>query len=405
MSDYPKAAMSRPTPDFSAAHALLRGEVDAPRLAGVSVGLWRDGQVLDAFCTGWADREQAIPLALDTVHRAFSNSKLMTSVLALRLVDAGLLALDEPVSTWLPPLAHLRVLRPGATALDQTQALEQAITLRHLLSHQAGFSHGVFDPGSLIFEGYKALGVRRPDTTLAQMIDAMAQLPLLYQPGQGWEYSMATDVLARVIEVVTGQTFGEALQTGLFGPLGMVDSGFVLRPDQVPRFAALYGGNLADPQQSGLQRLDDLPWRGAYLSPVARQSGAGGLFTTQADMLRLLQQLLPGWSSFLQPATLAEALRDQLPPEHSVRFEQTGAIPSLGFGLAGAITRSASTLQPNTPVGECQWGGLAGTHWWVDPASGLVGAMMTQRYFGFWNPFWYAYKQEMYAALQASDAA
>ncbi len=397
--------MSRPTPDFSAAHALLRDEVAAPRLAGVSVGLWRDGQALDAFCTGWADREQAMPLALDTVHRAFSNSKLMTSVLALRLVDAGQLALDEPVSTWLPQLAHLRVLRPGATALDQTQALQQPITLRHLLSHQAGLSHGVFDPGSLIFEGYKAAGVRRPDTTLAQMIEAMAPLPLLYQPGQGWEYSMATDVLARVIEVVTGQSFGEALQTDLFGPLDMVDSGFVLRPDQAPRFAALYIGNLADPQQSGLQRLDDVPWPGAYLNPVARQSGAGGLFTTQADMLRLLHQLLPGRSTWLRPGTLAELYRDQLPPERSVRFEQTGAIPSLGFGLVGAITRSASTLQPNTPVGECQWGGLAGTHWWMDPASGVVGVLMTQRHFGFWNPFWYAYKHQMYAALQVADAA
>lgn len=396
--------MASASPDFQLAHAVLQAEVDAPRLVGVSVGLWRDGRVLDDVCIGWADREQSLPLRPDTIHRAFSNSKLMTSVLALRLVDAGQLALDEPVSTWLPPLAGVRVLRPGATALDQTQALQQPITVRHLLSHQAGFSHGVFDPGSLIFNGYKAAGVRRPDTTLADMVDAMAALPLLYQPGQGWEYSMATDVLGRVIEVVTGQRFGDALQSGLFDPLDMVDSGFVLRPDQAPRLAALYVGNLADPLQTGLQRLDDVPWPGAYLQPVARQSGAGGLFTTQADMLRLLQQLLPGRSTWLQQATLAELYRDQLPPERSVRFDHTGAIPSLGFGLVGAITRAPSGLQPNTPVGECQWGGLAGTHWWLDPASGLVGALMTQRHFGFWHPFWYAYKQQMYAALQASAA-
>jgi CubicO group peptidase (beta-lactamase class C family) len=394
--------MSSASPDFALAHAVLQAEVDAPRLAGVSVSLWRDGQVLDDFCSGWADREQALPLRPDQIHRAFSNSKLITSVLALRLVDAGQLALDEPIQTWLPSLGRLRVLRPGATALDQTEALQQPITLRHLFSHQAGFSHGVFDPGSLIFNGYKAAGVRRPDTNLAQMVEAMSGLPLLYQPGQGWEYSMATDVLGRIIEVVTGQPFGEALQRGLFDPLGMVDTGFVLRPDQAPRLAALYVGDLNDPQRSGLQRLDDVPFAGAYLSPVARQSGAGGMFTTQADMLRLLQQLLPGRSTWLQPATLAELFRDQLPAERSVCFAQTGAIPSLGFGLAGAITRATSALQPNTPVGECQWGGLGGTHWWVDPASGLLGALMTQRHFGFWNPFWFAYKQQVYATLQVT---
>ncbi len=233
-------------------------------------------------------------------------------------------------------------------------------------------------------------------------MEVLARLPLVYQPGQGWQYSMATDVLARLVEVVTGRTFGEALQSRLFEQVGMVDTGFVLRPDQVPRLATLYRGDIADPMKPGLQRLDETPWPDAYLRPVPRQSGASGLFTTQADMLALLQQLLPDRPGLLRPETLAEMMRDQLPPERSVAFPVPCPIPSLpglGFGLGGAVTREASRLQPNTPAGEFQWGGLAGTHWFISPRTGAAGVLMTQRFWGFWNPFWFEYKRRVYDAL------
>jgi CubicO group peptidase (beta-lactamase class C family) len=399
--------MTPKRPDFSAAHALLQRHVDGQLLPGVSTAILQNGEPIDSFCTGLSDLESGTPLRSDHIHRAFSNTKLMTSVLVLLLADEGRFALDDAVKQWIPALGAVRVLRAGATSLADTEPLQRDITIRHLLSHQAGFSHGVFDPGTLIFEAYKTVGVRRPDTTLAAMLDQLATLPLVYQPGNGWEYSMATDVLARLVEVVTGQSFGDALQARLFGPLGMVDTGFVLRPDQVPRLCALYGGDALQPTRPGLQRLDSVPWPGAYLAAVPRQSGAGGLFTTQADMLALLRRLLPGQSShmsatnspLLKPATLAEMFRDQLPAQHCVQFAHSGPMPSLGFGLAGAVTRASSTLQPNTPLGELQWGGLAGTHWWVSPSTGLAGVLMTQRFMGFWNPFWYEYKQKVYAAV------
>jgi CubicO group peptidase (beta-lactamase class C family) len=150
----------------------------------------------------------------------------------------------------------------------------------------------------------------------------------------------------------------------------------------------------------GLQRLDDTPWPGAYLSPKPRQSGAGGLFTTQADMLALLRELMPGQPSrLLRPETLAALFSDQLPAQRCVQFPMTGPVPSLGFGLGGAVTRCASALQPAAAVGELQWGGLAGTHWWISPATGLAGVVMTQRFMGFWHPFWFDYKRRVYAAL------
>lgn len=389
--------------DFSAAHALLQAEVDARRLAGVSCATLRHGELIDSFCTGLADIEAGTPLRPDHIHRAFSNTKLFTTVLVLLLADAGHWSLDDPLKAWIPAFGRVRVLRPGATTLDDTVALERDITIGDLVTHQAGFSHGVFDPGSLLYKAYHASGVRGIGTTLAEQMDLLAQLPLGFQPGSAWEYALGIDVLARLCELATGQAFGNALQQHILGPLGLRDTGFVLRPEQVPRLAALYKGDLADPMKPGLERLDTTPWPGAYLKPVPRQSGAGGLFSTQADMLALLRQLMPGQSpggpaQLLKPATLAAMFTDRVTPPLCVQFPDTGPIPSLGFGLGGAVVRRASSLEPAGAVGELQWGGLAGTHWFISPATGLAGVLMCQRHFGFWHPFWFAYKRQLYAA-------
>ena len=260
---------SQPT-SFSAAHAFLQHQVDAQLLAGVSMVVLKDGVPVDRFCTGLANLQAGEALRPDHIHRAFSNTKLMTSVLVLMLVDQGRFALDDPIKTWIPAFGKLQVLKLGATTLSDTEALQTDITVRHLLSHQAGLSHGVFDPGTLIYNAYHAAGVRQPDTTLEVLMDQLASLPLIYQPGEGWEYSMATDVLARLVEIVTSQTFGSALQTRLLGPLGMADTGYLLRPDQVARLCPLYVGDLANPEKPGLTRLDNVPWPDAFLKPVAR---------------------------------------------------------------------------------------------------------------------------------------
>ncbi len=396
--------MSANAPNFSAAHAVLQCAVDGRLLPGVSTALWRDGEIIDHFCTGHADIERGELLRPDHIHRAFSNTKLLTSVLALRLIDAGAFALDDPIKRWLPAMANLRVLRPRATQLTDTDALQRDITVRHLLSHQAGFSHGVFDPGTLIYNAYHAAGVRQSDAALDELISRLAALPLLYQPGSAWEYSMATDVLARLIEVVTGETFMRALQTYLLDPLGMVDTAFVLRTDQAPRLCALYGGDRSDPTVPGLTRLDSVPWPNAHLRAVPREGGASGLCITQSDMMALLTALLPGPLACLSTAGLAELSRDQLPPDRCVQFPVGGRMPQFGFGLGGAVTRATAAWQSghgtNSPVGEMTWGGLGGTHWWTSPATGTVGVLMTQRHFGFWNPFWFDYKKQMNLALQ-----
>jgi CubicO group peptidase (beta-lactamase class C family) len=385
--------------DFSAAHSVLQNAIDGQLLAGVSAAVMFNGGVVDTFCAGMADMESGEALRTDHIHRAYSNTKIMTSMLVLKLADDGYFSIDDPIKKWIPVFAKVRVLKPNATTLDDTEALQHDITIRHLLSHQAGLSHGVFDMGTMIFNAYHASGARKSDTTLEQLMDQLGGLPLIYQPGQGWEYSMAPDVLGRLVEIVTGQAYADALKTRLFAPLGMVDTTYVLQPEQVPRFTALYIGDAKQPNKPGLKRLENMPWPDAFLKPVPRQAGSSGVVTTQTDMLRLMQQLTPSFGTYLKPATLAEMLRDQLPLERCIQVANVGAFPSLGFGLGGAVTRGVSEVQPNSPVGEFQWGGLGGTHWWVSPNTGIAGVLMTQRHWGFWNPFWFEYKQKVYDAI------
>lgn len=385
--------------DFTAAHSVLQNAIDGQLLAGATAAVMYNGEVIDTYCAGMADMESGEAMRADHIHRAYSNTKIMTTMLVLKLADEGYFSIDDAIKKWIPVFGKVRVLKLGATTLDDTEALQHDITIRHLLSHQAGLSHGVFDLGTMIFNAYHASGARKSNTTLAQLMDQLGTLPLIYQPGQGWEYSMAPDVLARLVEIVTGHAYADALKTLLFDPLGMVDTTYVLRPEQVSRFTALYIGDAKQPKKPGIKRLENMPWPGAFLESVPRQSGSSGVVTTQADMLRLMQQLTPSFGTYLKPATLADMLRDQLPPERCIQIANVGAFPSLGFGLGGAVTRSVSEFQSNSPVGEFQWGGLGGTHWWVSPRTGAAGVVMTQRHWGFWNPFWFDYKQKVYEAI------
>ena len=160
--------------------------MDAQRLASVSAATMRHGELIDSFCTGLANIEGGETLRSDHIYRAFSNTKLFTTVLVLLLADQGCFALADPIKQWLPGFGKLRVLRPGTEALDDTEPLQRDISIRHLLiTHQSGLSHGVFDPGSLIYNAYHARSVRSVQSTLAEQMDLLADLPLCWQPGEG----------------------------------------------------------------------------------------------------------------------------------------------------------------------------------------------------------------------------
>ncbi len=396
-----------PATAFDTLHAAMQRQVDGEILPGVSVAVLRGREVVDRHVTGWADREARIALREDHIFRGFSNTKLVTTVAVMQLVEDGRLGLDDPVERSLPQLAQRRVLRPGATRLDDTEPAAGPITIRQLLSHSAGLGYGILDPDTLLSKAYAAAGVLSEKTPLAAMIDALAALPLLYHPGTSWTYSVATDVLARVVEVVSGESFDQVIRRRILDPLGMVDTDFFVPAPKRDRLVVMYAGaNLLKPTQPGLTPMaNDYPWPEAYLHPVPRLSGGGGLVSTLPDMLALVRALLPGAGPgeprLLREETVAEMMRNQLPPGQPLRFT-TGEVPGKGFGLGGALTLKAGSIDPPGSEGELQWGGVGGTHWWISPRTGTAGVLMAQRHMSFWNPYFWELKG---LATQAARAA
>lgn len=387
--------------DFSAAHAATRRLVDCDILAGVSSAVLVGRDLVDVHCTGWADREAQVPLRTDHLFRVFSNTKLVTSCGALLLFEEGRFQLDDPIEKFIPQLGNRRVLRPGATSLDDTEPARGSVTIRQLLSHSSGLSYGLFDPGSVIFRAYQERRVLNPATTLVDMVNTLADLPLLYHPGTSWEYSVATDVMGRLVEVVSGEAFDKFIEARIFAPLGMVDTAFVVPEKDRSRLTAYYtGADLMDPMKPGLTRTDNSPWPGAYLRAVPRLSGGGGLVSTLPDMVALVRSLLPGGPTLLKPETIAQMMTNQLPGGVWMRFPITGELIGKGYGLAGALTVRLSPLDPADSGGEFWWGGMAGTQWWISPKANLAGLLMTQRHMGFFHPFAAEFKRLAYEAVR-----
>ena len=387
-------------PHFNALHAAMRAQVDRQFLAGVSTALLRGREVVDRFCYGFADKESGTALREDHIFRMFSNTKLVTSCAVMLLVEEGRIKLDDPIEAYIPELGARQVLRPGATRIDDTEPARSSITVRHLMTHTSGLSYGVFDPGTLQFAAYNRAGVMNPTKTLAEMMSTLAALPLSFHPGTQWEYSVATDVLGRLVEVVSGSSFGALLQHRIFEPLGMKDTDFWVPEAKRDRLCALYVGvDLMDPNKPGLLRADDKPYPGAYTRKMPRESGGGGLVSTLGDTVRLLQSLLPGGPTLLKAETIAQMWQNQLPPGLCVQFPNVPRMENRCFALGSSVTIGPVADSPAEVTSEVGWGGLAGTIWWVNPRLGIAAALMTQRYFGFGNPYTFEFKQQAYRAL------
>lgn len=387
-------------PDASRLHAAMREQVDLEFLPCVSTVLLQGREIVDRFCYGYADREAGIPLREDHIFRGFSNTKLATSCAALLLWEEGRFRLDDPVERFLPELANRQVLRPNAASIDDTEPARSPITIRQLMTHTSGLSYGVFDPGTVLFDAYKRMAVLDHRHTLAEQVGILANLPLNYHPGDRWEYSIATDVLARLVEVISGERFGAFLARRIFEPLDMVDTDFFVPASKRDRFTALYVGvDIPDPTKPGLLRADDLPYPGAYLCRVANESGGGGLVTTLGDTVRLIQGLMPGGDTLLKPDTIAMMGSNQLPEGRWIGFPNMAPMAGRGFGLGSSVAVRQGPFDPAEIASEVSWGGLAGTLWWYNPRLNIAAVLMTQRYFGQGNPYVIAFKQQAYKAL------
>ena len=387
--------------DFKPAQAAMQRYVDNNLLSGISWAVMVGSELADVNCVGWADKEAQTPLRTDHIFRVFSNTKLITSCAVLLLVEDGRIGLDDPIEKFIPQLGNRKVLRPGATSLDDTEPAKSSITIRQLLSHSSGLSYGFFDPGTAIYQALNERGVHNPMTTLADMVDVLAELPLIYQPGTSWEYSLATDVMSRLVEVVSGQRFDAFIEARIFKPLGMVDTGFVVPQQDRERLVAYYAGaDMMEPMKPGLTRTDNAPFPGAYRRPITRLSGGGGLVSTMPDMVALIRSLLPGGKTLLKPETIAQMMTNQLREGQWIRFALMGEQPGKVFGLAGGIIQTPSKFDHPDAAGEFYWGGVAGTQWWISPKRNMAGVMMAQRQMSFVHPFSFEFKRLAYDAVK-----
>ncbi|HEX8705928.1 MAG TPA: serine hydrolase domain-containing protein, partial [Myxococcaceae bacterium] len=358
--------------------------VDDGRLPGWQVMVSRRGKVAHLSSYGMADKEVGRPVELDTVWRIYSMTKPLTSVAAMMLWEKGAFELSDPISRWLPEFEQPRVYVGGSALKPFTVPATEPIRVWHLLTHTAGLTYG-FHRVHVTDEIYRLRGfeIGAPeDYDLAACVRAWAEAPLMFQPGAEWNYSVATDVLGRLIEVISGQPLDVFLSAHILGPLGMKDTGFWCPEDQQHRLAALY---TVGPGRPTATRTNSLGKHGT--KPPPWLSGGGGLVSTTRDYTRFTWMLLNGGVldgvRLLSPRTVRYMTQNHLPKGADLAafgrplFAET-RYDGVGFGLGFGVVVDPVAYRTLTSVGEYHWGGIASTSFWVDPAEELAVVFMTQ---------------------------
>jgi CubicO group peptidase (beta-lactamase class C family) len=362
----------------------LDGYVEDGLLPGWQVVVARDGRVAHVAEGGLRDVEAGLPVERDTLWRIFSMTKPITSVAAMMLWEEGAFELKDPIERFLPAFGDMRVFRGGTAAKPETVPATEPIRMWHLLTHTAGLTYGFHNahPLDAIYRaaGYEWGTPRGLD--LAAVCDAYAGFPLLFEPGSEWNYSVATDVLGRVVEVLAGAPLDEVIAERILRPLGMADTTWWADEAAAPRLAALY---TPDPATGRAARFDRMG--SAALRRPECLLGGGGLISSAADYHRFTRMLLGGGSldgvRLLGPRTLALMTANQLPGgadlEHFGRalFSET-AFDGVGFGLGFSVVEDPVAGRFPSSRGEFAWGGAASTAFWVDPVERLTVVFMTQ---------------------------
>jgi CubicO group peptidase (beta-lactamase class C family) len=370
-------------------HAAMQREVDQKQLAGVVTILARHGKVVEERTYGKKDIASGAPMTKDTIFRIFSMTKPVTGVAMMILYEEGKWDPLDPVSKYIPEFAHLKVFK-GA---DQSgnMIVEDPVhppTMRELMTHTAGFTYGFFG-NTLVDKMYLDQQVWQ-SRSLQEMIDKLAKIPLLYQPGTRWVYGASMDIQGYIVEKLSGQSLPDFMQQHIFGPLGMNDTGFFVPPEKRNRFATLYASG-----QNGELVLNQAP--GAtpndYATQPSMPSGGGGMVSTAEDYLRFAQMLLNGGEldgvRILAPATVRLMTTNHLAPSLMTgEFSIGPAIIRAGMGWGYDCAVYTDPLEADEVVGKGTffWLGAADTWFWVDPTNDLIFVGMTQRRIGPGEP-------------------
>ncbi len=362
--------------------AYLARQVDEGRLPGYLLSLARGGRVAHLTTYGQRDREAGLPVGTDTLWRVYSMTKPVTSVAALILIEEGKLSLADPVSRHLPEFAEPRVYESGSGADVRTRPAEGPILVRHLMTHTSGLTFGFYydHPVDALYRDAGLENSVRPGATLAQTCAEYARLPLQFEPGSQWNYSVSTNVLGRIVEVVSGQDLDTFFAERILGPLGMTDAGFQVGPEQADRLAELYG----EQEDGSIAPVPGLPLRGGRPRFL---SGSGGLAATARDYHRFAEFLrrrgeLDG-VRLLSAESVDLMTANQLPGgvdihTHGSAFHRQPGNRGVGFGLGVSVVVDPAATEYPSSAGTFGWTGAATTIFWVDPRRDLTVQFMTQ---------------------------
>jgi CubicO group peptidase (beta-lactamase class C family) len=372
--------------------------ISAGTLAGALTVVYHKGHIALWSPLGLSDRERRKPISDDTIFRIYSMTKPIASVALMQLYERGLVQLDDPVHRFIPSWQQLSVYQSGSYPRFETTPCERPMTVRDLLSHQSGLTYGYVpvpapQPGqhratTPVAAAYRQVGIGRADSTLQDMIDCLTELPLEFSPGTAWNYSISTDVVGYLVEVISGQRFDRYLQEWILEPLGMRDTAFWVPAAKANRMATCYASAASG---DGVRVFDDAI-SSQFLREPTFLSGGGGLVSTAGDYLRFCRMLLGNGelegARIIGRKTLELMTQNHLTGNRSIATatfdEPDPKYAGTGFGLGFAVGLNTADAQISGTLGQYYWSGAAGTFFWVDPIEELALIFMTQ--YLAWSP-------------------
>ncbi len=337
------------------------------KIAGLMTMVYRKGEVVHHETYGQRDRQTNAPMTKNTLFRIYSMTKPITTVAALMLYEEGHFQLDDPVAQYLPAFKDVTVYDTTAGGQPTEVPARRPITIRDLMTHTSGLTYGVFG-NTPVDSMYTEIGILDNDRTLAAAVDTLGTLPLLHQPGETWHYSVSTDVLGRLVEVVSGKTLDTFFRTRIFEPLGMDDTMFEVPASEMGRFATNYAAG-----SDGSLTVQDRKQDSEFAAPVTFLSGGGGLVSTMDDYLRFARMLLNegaiDGTRLLSPKTVDLMTQNHLDGTYE---------PGWGFGLGVQVCTDLAQAQTLGSEGMYGWSGAANTFFFIDPKEELIGMVWTQ---------------------------
>lgn len=352
--------------------------IDEKKFPGSSILINRHGEEAFYSNVGYRDIGENLLFERDTIVRIFSMSKLITSVAFMTLVEKGMLPLEAPISEFIPSFTNMKSLVPNAKSINEIENCETP-TMHHLLTHTSGLSYS-FNPG-LVAKEMSNLGIfdRLDSQTLQDAVEALSSLPLCFQPGSRWEYSISIDLLGRIIEIVSGKSLDQFLKEEIFDPLDMQNTGFRIAPKSLNRFSSLYS-----PKEGNSLSLIDAPNTSPYQNPVLF-SGGGGLIGTIDDYMKFGEMIRVGGfykrNRIISKKTLEFMRLNHLRGDISSLGPESFAeqpMDGMGFGIGGAVVMNPGLTRIPGSVGDFGWGGMASTFFWTDPIHNMSVVFFTQ---------------------------